>query len=72
MVKKLRAVFMKKNYKRLIRKSSGLKRWLKEKEINCIWNGKVMLILLIPGLIKKTYYKNELRSNLFWSWRGNS
>ena len=57
MVNKLRVVFMRKNYKRLIRKNLGLKKLLKSKEINCMLNGKAMIILLIVGLIKKTYYK---------------
>ena len=53
MVKKLLEYFMKKNYRRLIKKNLGLKRWLKEKEINYMLNGKVMIIDLIAGLIKK-------------------
>ena len=53
MVKKLLEYFMKKNCKRLIKKNLGLKRWLKEKEINYMSNGKVMIVHLIAGLIKK-------------------
>ena len=34
MAKKLMEHFMKQNCKRLIKKNLGLKRWLKEKEIN--------------------------------------
>ena len=54
MVKKLKAVFMKKNYRRLIRKSLGLEKWLKRKVINYMSNGRVMVIVLTVGLIKKT------------------
>ena len=57
MVKKLKAFSMKKNYKRLIRKNLGLKKSLKRKEIKYMPNGKVMIVLLIVGLIKKTSYK---------------
>ena len=57
MVKKLLENFMKKNYERLIKKNLGLKRWLKEKVINYMSNGKVIIIHLIVGLIKKTLYK---------------
>ena len=53
MVKKLLEHFMKKNCKRLIKKNLGLKRWLNEKEINYVSNGKVVIIRWIVGLIKK-------------------
>ena len=53
MVKKLLEYFMKKNCKRLIKKNLGLKRWLKEKVINYMSNGKVIIVYLIVGLIKK-------------------
>ena len=53
MVKKLLKHFMKKNCKELIRKNLGLKRWLKEKEINYMSNGKVIIVYWIVGLIKK-------------------
>ena len=53
MVRKLLEHFMKKNCKRLIKNNLGLKRWLKEKEINYILNGKVTIVYLIVGLIKK-------------------
>ena len=52
-VKKLLEHFMKKNCKRLIKKNLGLERWLKEKEINYTLNGKVTIVFLIAGLIKK-------------------
>ena len=32
---------------------------MKEKEINCMLNGKAMIILVIVGLIKKTLYKTS-------------
>ena len=59
MVKKLLEHFMKKNCKRLIKKSLEYKKYLKEKVINCMLNGKGMIILLIVRLIKKTLHKNE-------------
>ena len=33
--------------------------YLKKKVLNCMSNGKDMIIRLIVGLIKKTSYKNE-------------
>ena len=53
MVKKLLKHFMKKNYRRLIKKNLGLKRCLEEKEVNYMLNGKVMIIHLTAGVIKK-------------------
>ena len=53
MVKKLLEHFIKKNCKRLIKTNLGLKRSLKDKVINYMLNGKVMIIHLIVGLIKK-------------------
>ena len=53
MVKKLLEHFMKKNYKRLIKKNSEYKKYLREKVINYMSNGKVMIIHLMAGLIKK-------------------
>ena len=44
---------MKKNYKRLIKKNSEYKKYLREKVINYLSNGKVMIIHLMAGLIKK-------------------
>ena len=52
MVKKLFERFMKKNCKRLIKKNSELKKYLKEKVISYMSNGKVIIIHLIVGLIK--------------------
>ena len=45
--------FMKKNCKKLIKKNLGLKRRLKEKEINYILNGKIIIVYLMVGLKKK-------------------
>ena len=59
MVKKLLEVFMKKNCKRLIKKNLEQKKYFKEKVISCMLNGKCMIILLVVGLIKKTFHKNE-------------
>ena len=59
MVKKLLEHFMKKNCKRLIKKNLEQKKYLKEKVINCMSNGKDMIIHLIVGLMKKTLYKDE-------------
>ena len=53
MVKKLLKHFMKKNYRSLIKKNLGLKRCLEEKEVNYMLNGKVMIIHLMAGVIKK-------------------
>ena len=53
MVKKSLKHFMKKNYRRLIKKNLGLKRCLEEKEVNYMLNGKVMIIHLTAGVIKK-------------------
>ena len=59
MVKKLLEVFMKKNCKKLVKKNLKYKKYLKEKLINCMSNGKDMVVVLIVGLIKKVLYKNE-------------
>ena len=50
---------MKKNCKKLVKKNSEQKKYLKEKLINCMSNGKGMIIVLIVGLIKKISFKNE-------------
>ena len=44
---------MKKNCKKQIKQNSEQKRYSKEKVINCMSNGKDMMIHLIVGLIKK-------------------
>ena len=56
MVKKLLEDFMKKNCKRLINKNLEQKKWLGEKEINYMSNGKITIVYLIVGLIKKIRY----------------
>ena len=48
---------MKKNCKKLIKKNLEQKKYLKEKVINYMSNGKDMKIHLIVGLIKKIPYK---------------
>ena len=53
MVKKLLKHFIRKDCRRLIKKNLGLKKYLKEKVMNYVLNGKVMIIHLIAGLIKK-------------------
>ena len=50
---------MKKNCKKLVKKNLKYKKYLKEKLINCMSNGKDMVVVLIVGLIKKVLYKNE-------------
>ena len=52
-------VFMKKSCKRLIKNNLEQKKYLKEKVINYMSNGKSIIIHLIVGLIKKISYKNE-------------
>ena len=59
MINQLLEVLMKNNCKKLVNKSLEWKKYLKEKVINCVWNGKVMIIVLIVGLMKKISYKNE-------------
>ena len=48
---------MKNNYKLQINKNIELKKYLKEKVIKYMLNGKVVTIRLIVGLIKKILYK---------------
>ena len=52
-VKKLFKRFTKKSCKKQIKKSLELKKYLKGKVINYMSNGKVTIILLTVGLIKK-------------------
>ena len=58
-MKRLLEVFMKKNCKKLIKKNLEQRKYLKEKVINYMLNGKDMIIHLIVELIKKTLYNNE-------------
>ena len=53
MEKKLWEVFIKKDCKKLIKKTSELKKYLKGKEINYMSNGKDITTHLIAGLIKR-------------------
>ena len=46
--------FTKKNRKKQVKKSLGLKKQSRQKVINYMLNGKAMTILLIVGLIKRT------------------
>ena len=50
---------MRKNCKKLIRKNSEYRKYLRKKLISYISNRKVMIILLIVELIKKISYENE-------------
>ena len=54
MVKKLLEHFIKKNYKGLINKNLEQKKLLRKKVINYMSNGKVKIVHLMAGLIKKT------------------
>ena len=44
---------MKENCKKQIKKTLELKKYLKEKTINYMLNGKAMIILVTVGLIKR-------------------
>ena len=57
MEKKLLAVFMKKNCRKLIKKNLELKKYCKQKETNYMSNGKDITTHLIAGLIKKDLIK---------------
>ena len=52
MVKKLLEVSIKKNCKKLVKKNLEYKKYLNEKVINFMSNGKGIVIVLIVGLIK--------------------
>ena len=51
MVKKSLEVFMKKNYKKLVKKNLAYEKYLKKKVINCVSNGKDMIIHLKKDLV---------------------
>ena len=57
--KKITGSFYEKELQKTNQKNLEQKKHLKEKEINCMLNGKGMIILLIVALIKKISYKNE-------------
>ena len=50
---------IKKDCKKLVKKNLEQTKYLTEKVINCISNGKDMITVLTVGLIKKISYKNE-------------
>ena len=50
---------MKKNYKRQVKKNSELKKYLKEKVIKYMLNGKDIIIHLTVGLIKQAKFKER-------------
>ena len=52
-------VSMKKNGKKLVKENLEQKKCLKEKTINCMSNGKGMIIHLTVGLMNKILYKSE-------------
>ena len=54
---------MKKNRKKRIKKNSQQKKYLKEKAINCMSNGKGMIVVLIAGLIKK---RSHIKMNQYF------
>ena len=51
--------FYEKELQKTNQKEFRIEKYLKEKVINCMLNGKGIIIHLIVGLIKKTQYKNE-------------
>ena len=55
--KQIIGTFYEKDYKLQINKTLELKKYLKQKVINYMLNGKVVIIHLIVGLIKKILYK---------------
>ena len=61
---------MKKNCKRQIKNSLEWKKYLKEKVINCMLNGKDTTIQLLFGLIKKIL--NEILSNAISLYKNES
>ena len=56
-VKKFLERFLKNDYKKEIQKSFGLKKQLKENEINYMLRGKTTIVFLIIGLIRETKYR---------------
>ena len=48
-------LFYEKELQKTNQKNLGYKRWLKEKVINYMSNGKVTIIHLVVGLIEKTW-----------------
>ena len=56
-VKKFLERFLKNDYKKEIQKSFGLKKQLKENEINYMLRGKTTIVFLIIGLMRETKYR---------------
>ena len=54
---KIIGIFYEKELQKTNQKEFRMKKCLKEKVINCISNGRGIVIHLIVGLIKKTFYK---------------
>ena len=55
----IKGSFYEKEFKKTNQKKFRTEKVLKKKVINCMLNGKDMIIVLIVGSIKKTLYKNE-------------
>ena len=53
----IKGSFYEKELQKTDQKELRIEKVIKRKEINHLLNGKVMIIILIVGLIKKTYYK---------------
>ena len=58
---KIGGIFYEKELQKTSQEKFRIKKYLTEKEkvINCMPNGKHVMIYLIVGLMKKTLYKNE-------------
>ena len=63
--KEIVGTFYEKQLQKISHKEFRIEKYLKEKTINYITNIKVMIIYLIFGLIKKTYYN---WMNIFQNW----
>ena len=57
MVKKLKIYRFEKELQKTDPKEFRIEKVIKKKEINYMSNGRIMIIVLTVGLIKKTYYK---------------
>ena len=56
---KIAGSFYEKELQKTNQEKFRIEKVLKKKVINCMSNGKGMIIVLIVGLIKKISYKNE-------------
>ena len=61
---------MKNNCRKLVKNNSEQKKYLKEKAINCMSNGRDMAFHLIVELLKKTL--NEITSNAISLYKNES